>query len=457
MLVNKKGKMWMQENHMSEQSMTGTPVDRLAAERMGIPVSELTQERVEEYQLSAFRNVLKKVKKESDYYRETLKDTESDKIISMKDIENVPLTEEKDLAGNEWRFQCVNASDVSRIVTIPTTGTRGKQKRLSYTAADQQKSIDFIRCGYLTMGCRKGERMLVYMSGNTPGSIGDLVKQAIEPIGMQIDVFGEVTDISSAYEHLMEYRPSVIEAIPWHAAAIARYGQKYGNPEKKFIRSVNLSADIVPDMVADRLRRLWDCTVHRHYGSTEMCIFGGVECIHQGGYHLRPCDILLEIPDTDENGMGEIIITTMTHEAMPLIRYKTGDIGRFINEPCGCGTRIRRLEKVWGRDSSILHVKDASFFLTELADIVYEQDESVDFNAYIITDPYGDDRLKVVVYTFPGDEVDIERMGDRFGMIPGVAKEKSSIEVLWEKEDFSAFPGGYNLKKTIRKIGGRNE
>lgn len=424
---------------------TGTPVDELVAERMGITLPELTQEKIESHQLEAFRNVLRYVKTYSNYYREALSEIDPDEIRTWDDLKKIPYTQESDLAGNEWRFQCVKESVVSRIVTIPTTGTRGKRKRLSFTKADQQKSIEFIHRGYLTMGCKAGDRMLIFMSGNTPGSIGDLVKQAVEPVGMEVRVFGEVTDIRTAYEALMEYRPAIVEAIPWHAAALARYGQKFGNPEKEFIHSVNLSADVVPDMVTNRLKRLWGCTVHRHYGSTEMCIFGGVECIHQNGYHLRPSDILYEIPEPDENGMGEIVLTTFAHEAMPLIRYRTGDIGRMTDAVCGCGMPIRRLEKVWGRKSSILHVKDASFFLSELADALYTEDEVVDFGVSISEEG----KMKVTLRTLPGDMADLSRIQDNFAQIPGVKKAEEDLSVSWETEAFLAFPKGYNLKKQI--------
>ncbi len=472
----------------------GTPVDALVAKRIGLfaadttpelsglgwSPSDLTQEKIEAFQIERFRNALSYVKNKSDYYREHLQGIEPDEIRTMEDIKKIPYTTEQDLAGNEWRFQCVKASDVSRAVTIPTTGTRGKQKRLVYTAADQQKAIEFIHAGYLTMGCKKGERMLIFMSGNLPGSIGDLVRQAVGPLGMEISVFGAVTDVRAAYERLLEFKPEIVEAIPWHAAALAAYGKQFGNPEKLFIRSVNLSADIVSDMVAERLRRLWDCTVHRHYGSTEMCIFGGVECIHQDGYHLRHSDILYEIPEPDETGRGEIVITTFAHEAMPLIRYKTGDIGRIVDTVCGCGAHVRRLEKVWGRDSSILyvrkvqecedsisHVGDVSFFLTELADAVYTDDAVMDFDVEIdagdtemdlATETGFGGRLTVTVRTLPGKTADLDQIRHRFYEIPSVKQAcemsgkkcaRDLVDIVWEQEDFVAFPAGYNLKKKI--------
>ncbi|MBE6010857.1 MAG: phenylacetate--CoA ligase family protein [Lachnospiraceae bacterium] len=425
---------------------SGTPVDALVAERMGLGLSELTQEKTEEYQAAAFRKVLHYVKENSDFYRKRFSAIDPEEIRTLDDIRRIPCTCESDLAGNEWRFQCVSPSAVHRIVTIPTTGTRGKQKRLSFTKADQQKAVEFILRGYLTMECKKGERMLIFMSGGSPGSIGDLVRQAVEPVGMEIAVFGEIRDLFAAYERLMEYRPEIVEAIPWHAAALAAYGKQFGNPEKAFIRSVNLSADVVPDQITERLRRLWGCTVHRHYGSTEMCIFGGVECVHHNGYHLRHSDILYEIPEPDENGMGEIVITTMAHEAMPLIRYRTGDIGRMIDAPCPCGAKVRRLEKIWGRDSSILKINGTPVFLSELADVVYADDGVLDFDA----ETCENGRLRIILRSLPECKIDLTGIQSRLEKIAGAQSTGLDKSIIWETETFRGFPDGYNLKKTIR-------
>lgn len=385
------------------QAGYGTPVDALVAKRIGLSPAELTQEAVEKYQLEAFRRTLRYAKENSLFYKEHLAGIDPDKIIDMKDLKTIPTTSEEDLAGNERRFQCLNASRVDRIVTVPvlgqasgrnsgsdssmvtlpTSGTSGRQKRISYTAADQKRSIDFINRGFMTMNCKPGERMLIFMSGTSPGSIGDLVARAMEPLQMDIRVYGSVTDIADAYKALMEFRPQVVEALPWHAAALARYGTSNGNPEKEFIRSVNLSADVVPDAIVRRLESLWSCTVHRHYGTTEMAIFGGVECLHHQGYHTRPCDILYEIPETDPDGYGELLITTLDREAMPFIRYKTGDIARFTDNPCLCGCRLRRIERFRGRMTSLISVPGASFYLADLADALYKIPEIIDFDVYV--------------------------------------------------------------------------
>ena len=429
-----------------KQKLPGTPVDHLNAVRMGVPFEKMSASFVRSYQLEALRRTLRYAKEHSDHYREALSSVVPDDIRTDADISRIPFTTEADLAGNEWRFQCISQSDVSRIVTVPTSGTHGQSKSLSFSENDVQKSIDFIYRGFLTMGCTKGEKMLVMMSGGKPGSIGDLVIRAMAPLAMEIEVYGPVYDIKDAYERVMEFKPGVIEGIPWQTAALARYGERFGNPEREFIRSVNLSADTVPDSITERLIRLWDCSIHRHYGMTEMCIFGGVECTCRNGYHLRPVDILYEIPETDENGLGEVVITTLDREAMPLIRYRTGDIGRMIYTPCPCGSPVYRIEKLFGRKSDIVSIGGGSAFFSEIADAVYSVDEVIDFELSVIEEK----RAHLTVRTLPGERADEDAVRKALYALPplgDVLRMDGALLVTFENTE--EFPKGYNLKKRV--------
>ena len=92
--------------------------------------------------------------------------------------------------------------------------------------------------------------------------------------------------------------------------------------------------------------------MYNHYGTTEMGLGGGVDCAAHAGLHLREADLLFEIVDPASGAPlaageeGEIVFTTLTREAMPLVRYRTGDLGRFAVEPCPCGSSLRLLAPV---------------------------------------------------------------------------------------------------------------
>ncbi len=112
---------------------------------------------------------------------------------------------------------------------------------------------------------------------------------------------------------------------------------------------------MLPGDLRSAMEASWGCRVLDHWGMTETCFGGGVECLSRCGYHLRELDLFIEIlsPLTGmpvpEGELGEIVVTTLRREAMPLIRYRTGDAARWLEGPCPCGSPLRRLSPIEGR------------------------------------------------------------------------------------------------------------
>ena len=120
-------------------------------------------------------------------------------------------------------------------------------------------------------------------------------------------------------------------------------------------KSVLLAADYIPQSIIDSIKEIWKCSVFSHYGHTEFGFGCAVDCAFHCGLHTRDADLIFEIinPKTGkpaiEGENGEIVITTLSNEAMPLIRYRTGDVSRFVNTPCKCGCELPRLARIEGR------------------------------------------------------------------------------------------------------------
>ena len=237
----------------------------------------------------------------------------------------------------------------------------------------------FIEVGFRTL-VTPPATMLVLMSGGTEGSIGRTVEKALAPIGIETYIHGGVDDVADAYDYVLSRKPSTIVGVPNQIAALSRYGQAFGNPEAEFIKSVLLSADDIPDSLKASIGRLWGCRVFNHYGMTEFGIAGGVECEAFSGYHTRDCDLLFEIIDRDESGTGEIVFSTLGREAMPLIRYKSGDLGRFTEAPCPCGSPLRRIEKIFGRKRNNLRLDGETVRLSEIGEAVFCETHAVDYD-----------------------------------------------------------------------------
>jgi len=282
-----------------EHSINRTSVDPWIAERLGIAVDELSQEKLLQWQLASFRNMLAYAKAHSRFYKNLLRDIDPGEIRTAEDLLGIPYTDENDLAGNELEFLCVDQKEVSRIVTVPTTGTSGRQKRISFTRNDQLSTMIFVGVGFKTL-VTPPATMLVMMSGGTEGSIGRTVEKALESMGIQTFIYGTITAVDEAYEYMRKCRPNTIVGVPHQIAALSRYGLMFGNPEAEHIDSVLLSADDIPESLRQSISKLWGCQVFNHYGMTEFGIAGGVECEGFSGYHTRDCDLLFEIINPDQ-------------------------------------------------------------------------------------------------------------------------------------------------------------
>lgn len=414
-----------------------SPVDVWVAEKLNIDIDDLSQQRLEAYQLKEVRKMLYLLKSKSSFYREKLQDCDPERIRTMADFRKLPTTCEADLTGQEWRFQCVDASMVQRIVTVPTTGTTGLSKRISFTREDLGLAMAFAPYGFAVM-CDPGDKVLVMMSGGSAGSIGDNIRRGIEPLGMNVQIHGQVEDLEESARCLLSFQPDVIVGIPLHMAALQRYMQLRGYRFQ--IKSVLLSADDVPEAICERLRSGWGCHTFRHYGMTEVCMFGAVECLGQCGYHLRACDHLYEVIDPDENGFGEIAVTTFHHAGMPLLRYRTGDIGRMTTAVCGCQSPLMRIETIRGRKSNSVLFSNGRIFLRDIAEAVFAVPHSIDFECMA-----GRNSLQLLVKTLRSDPADlsvIRRNLEQIAELKDIALEITS-------DVMDGFPSDRNTKKRL--------
>ena len=151
---------------------------------------------------------------------------------------------------------------------------------------------------------------------------------------------------------LAETGAHCLVAAPGQLEGLLRYFPNSGPPG---LRGLLSSADRLDPVLRHVLASVWNCTVLDHYGLTEMGYGCAVECPAHDGYHLRALDMIVEIIDFcgDEplppGETGEVVITTLEREAMPLIRYRTGDVASLLPGPCACGSPLPRLGPVCGR------------------------------------------------------------------------------------------------------------
>ena len=331
--------------------MSRTPLDAWIGNKIGRS-SHWTRADLHAWQLHKLNETLSLVRSKSRFYRQHLA-AMPEFLNSVDKFAEFPFTTAADIRRNPLQFVCNSQDEITRVVTLQTSGTTGNPKRLYFTKADQELTIDFFAVGMSTL-VGAGDRVMICLPGHTPGSVGDLLRIGLQRIGAVPFPFGSIDHLQEALDFIRQYRPTCLAGSPMQMLGIARRWY----PELPSPKKLLLSTDYLTDCVIETLQNTWHCEIFDHYGSTEMGLGGGVECTAHQGLHMREADMLFEIidPQSGKNlppgEMGEVVFTTLTRSGMPLIRYRTGDWSRNLPGKCVCGSEVLRLANPRGRLSN---------------------------------------------------------------------------------------------------------
>lgn len=320
--------------------------DQWLALRSGLPEG-FSETELYAWQLKRLTQQAAYAREHSRFYRELYAG------YDLGDPLSLPLISAEDIAAAGTAMVCLPQTGIRRIVTMETSGSTAAPKRIYFSGADLELTVDFFAQG-MTYMVGPGDKVLICMPGHNPDGLNDLLTRGLKRIGVEGRYWGAISDLTAAAADICSYRPDCLVAIPRQLLALAEYA-----PELR-PRCVLLSADNVPDELRRQVERLWHTEVFAHWGMRETGLGGAVECGEHDGYHIRHADLLLEIIDPSsgrklpDGERGELIISTLNREAMPLLRYRTGDISCLISEPCGCGSSLKRLGPVEGHKLEVI-------------------------------------------------------------------------------------------------------
>ncbi len=387
--------------------MEATPLENWIIQKSGI--GEGSRKLLEEYQLNQIKKTIEYTKSRSRFYGEILRDINPNDISCLNDIRKIPFTFPQDIQKDPFAFSCVPQSKIKRVVTLNTTGTSGKEKRVFFSEEDLAQTVEFFIHGMKSL-TDETDRVMVLLPGDSCGSIGDLLKKALEQLGVECFVNGVVIDPEETARDIIDKRISCLVGIP---SQIMRLSRQRSDVFESTVKSVLLSTDYVPETLIHELTDKHGCRVFTHYGMTEMGYGGGVECGALNGYHMREAELLFEIvkPETGEplpdGQWGEVVFTTLNRTAMPLIRYRTGDIAAFSEEPCPCGTFLKTMKRVSGRLNNRVEICGNEFlYQSELDEIILPFRELRDYKAYLT-------KNNCLTLELEADESAFERIKDR--------------------------------------------
>ena len=324
---------------------------------------KLTREGLEELQLRRLNETLARLKARGGFYKDY-----PEKLESLSDLKKLPFTTARMLSDYPGKFLLTSQSEVTRVISGATSGTTGPAKRVFYTANDTEHTVGFFAAGISEM-LSAGEKCLIAFPFTGPFGLGDLIAQAVERLGATPikagfgGVWGELTAL------VRETQSETYIGFPVTLLSLARiYGEDF--PIKRAL----VSGDACPKGVMEELEKALGSKLYPHYGSRECGLGGAVTCPAFAGMHLRENHIIPEIIDEQGNVLpdgeyGELVITTIGSDAMPLIRYRTGDYTRLLPQ-CPCGGVTRRIDTV-SRQEGIISIEELDsklFHIPELLD-----------------------------------------------------------------------------------------
>ena len=368
------------------------PYDTWMAGRLGL--EKLTREDLCAHQLERLNRTLVRAKALSPFYSRHLANITRFPLQSLEEVADLPFTTPQDVRERGLSMLCVGQGEISRVVTLSTSGTTGEPKQLQFTGDDQDLTLGIFQSS-MEQVARPGEACFVLLPCATPGGVGDLLCTAIRKLGAHPIAHGAIANLKETALCMAEEESCTLVGIPAQVLALARYCKARGIDVH--VRSALLCTDYVSRAVASTLYDIWNCPVFEYYGMTEACYAGGMECAAHDGCHMHETDLLVEIVDPESGRVlpdgeeGEVVITSLLRRGMPLIRYRTGDISRILPEPCPCGSVLIRLEKIRRRKHCLLFLgeRELSFSMADLDEALIPLPWLGKFGAELVQDGQG--------------------------------------------------------------------
>jgi len=283
-------------------------------------------------------------------------------IKDFKDLSKIPLTSSKDVV-NFKNFFAVPEHNFIKVFS--SSGTTGKPKRIFFTKKDLDVQTKDISVGMqMLYDIDKNDVVrITYDHGYGTDDWG--VRYCLERSLNKIDAMSVITSKRLPAEKelnlIKAYNVSVIMGTPSYLNSLTHDLEQIIAPQKLKIKKILLGTEPLPQKVREKLEKTWNTDVYQGYGLTEMGTSVAGECKEKNGMHLSESDFYAEIIDPktgdvlEDGELGELVFTTLSREGMPLIRYRTHDLGLIMREACPCGLPFRRI-KIKGRTDKMITI-----------------------------------------------------------------------------------------------------
>ena len=340
-------------------------------------ISTASREKIQQLQLKRLKKTIKHCYKNNNFYKKRIDDAgiNPDKINSLDDLNKIPFTTKDDLRDNyPFGLFCTPLSEVVRVHA--SSGTTGNPTVVGYTKKDLDMWAENLARIMFDVGVRKDDIVQIsHGFGLFTGGFGFL--SAAEKIGcMVIPISSGVTE--RQLKVMKDYNSTVIVCTPSYCLYMAEVAEKIGLDFKDLsLKFGFLGGEPWTDSMKDEIEKRLKIKAFNSYGLSEVLGPGvSCECNQQNGLHINEDHFIAEIIDPktgktlDIGQKGELVFTSLTKEAFPVLRYRTKDISYLIDEPCLCGKTFIRMAKPMGRTDDMLIIRGVNLFPSQIEEVL---------------------------------------------------------------------------------------
>ncbi len=299
-------------------------------------------------------------------------------IESIDDIRKLPFTTKQDMRDNyPFGFLACDQKEVTRLHS--SSGTTGNPTVICHTKNDLATWANRVARSFYMVGLRNTD--VIQNSSGYGMFTGGLGMQAgIERLGA-MSIPAAAGNSLRQIKFIMDFGTTAIHAIPSYALRLADVFDEVGIDPKTqtHLTTFLIGAEPHTEETRRKIEERFGVKAYNSFGMTEMSGPGvAFECQEQNGMHIWEDSYLVEIVDPDtlepvpDGEIGELVLTTLDREAMPLIRYRTRDLTRFLTDECPCGRTHRRLDRIKGRSDDMFIVKGVNIFPMQIEKILMQ-------------------------------------------------------------------------------------
>ncbi|MDB5030686.1 AMP-binding protein [Mucilaginibacter sp.] len=372
----------------------------------------VTADKVKTDQEQKLQQLLLHLSKHSPFYKELFAQHQIDinSIKTIQDLAKIPTTGKEDLQKRNDDFLCVSRDKI--IEYASTSGTLGSPVTIALTENDLNR---LTHNEYNSFVCADGKPEDIYqlmLTLDRQFMAGIAYYAGLRKLGAGIIRLGPGVP-SMQIETIQRLNPTAIVAVPSFILKLIQFAKNYNidlnktSVKKAICIGENIrNTDFSLNILGKKITEAWDIQLYSTYASTEMQT-AFTECHEGHGGHLQPELVIAELLDEDNNQVsantpGELTITTLGVEGMPLLRYKTGDICMYYDEPCACGRTSLRLSPIIGRKKQMIKFKGTTLYPPAMFDLLNEMEEVIDYVVEVYSNEIGMD--EVLLHLLPLDD-----------------------------------------------------